>query len=183
MPSLRINTTGSQWAGSDARAATKCDNWCSALVGGSEPLLHLRVPWVFLPRSPSVEQMETEMITSDREVITPVDVALDDYWFPRVVGQVNDQLIKVAKLKGENVWHKHDDEDEMFLIVSGSLMIEYEDRTVALKAGDLHGGPRGVMHNPSADEECRIVLIEPASTKHTGDVISEKTRSLQEQMG
>jgi mannose-6-phosphate isomerase-like protein (cupin superfamily) len=127
--------------------------------------------------------METEMRTSDREVITPVDVALDDYWFPRVVGQVNDQLIKVAKLKGENVWHKHDDEDEMFLIVSGSLMMEYEDRTVALKAGDLHVVPRGVMHNPIADEECRIVLIEPASTKHTGDVISEKTRSLQEQMG
>ncbi|NEK22283.1 cupin domain-containing protein [Sulfitobacter sp. JBTF-M27] len=122
------------------------------------------------------------MITSDREVITPIDVALEDHWFPRVVGQVNDQLIKVAILEGENVWHKHDDEDEMFLIVSGSLRMEYEDRTVGLKAGDIHVVPRGVMHNPVADEECRIVLIEPASTKHTGDVISERTRSLEEQM-
>ena len=122
------------------------------------------------------------MTTSDRDVITPVDIALTDYWFPRVVGQVNDQLIKVAMLKGENVWHKHDDEDEMFLIVSGNLMMEYEDRTVALKAGDIHVVQRGTMHNPVADEECRIVLIEPASTKHTGDVISDKTRSLQERI-
>ena len=123
------------------------------------------------------------MKAEDRAVIAPGDIALDDFWSPRVVGQVNDQLIKVAKLKGEFVWHKHDDEDEMFLIVSGSLKIEYADRTVALKAGDLHVVPRGVMHNPIADEECRIVLIEPASTKHTGDVISDRTRSLKEQMG
>ena len=119
----------------------------------------------------------------DSAVISPADVALKGYWFPRVVGQVNDQLIKVAMLKGENVWHKHDDEDEMFLIVSGSLKMEYEDRTVDLDAGDLHVVPRGVMHNPVAENECRIVLIEPASTKQFGDVISEKTRSLQEQMG
>ncbi len=123
------------------------------------------------------------MITSEREVITPMDIALNDFWFPRVVGQVNDQLIKVAKLKGKNVWHKHDDADEMFLIVFGNLKMEYEDRTVHLNEGDLHVVPRGVMHNPVADEECRIILIEPASTKHTGDVVSDKTRSLQEQMG
>lgn len=122
------------------------------------------------------------MKLSDREVITPAKVALDDLWSPRVVGQVNDQLIKVAKVKGAFVWHKHDDEDEMFLVVSGSLRIEYDDRTVELNPGDLHVVPRGVMHNPVADEECRIVLIEPASTKHTGDVISDRTKGLQEQM-
>lgn len=118
-----------------------------------------------------------------KSVIRPKDVELDDHWSPRVVGQVNDQLIKVAKVKGELVWHKHDDEDEMFLIVSGHLKIEYADHTVDLGPGDLHVVPRGVMHNPVADEECRIVLIEPASTRHTGDEITSRTKSLKDQMG
>ncbi len=116
-------------------------------------------------------------------VIRPAETPLDDFWSPRVVGQVNDQLIKVAKLQGELVWHKHDDEDEMFLIVAGSLRIEYEDHVVDLKAGDLHVVPKGVMHNPVADEECRIVLIEPASTKHTGDENTPRTKSLADQLG
>ena len=118
----------------------------------------------------------------NRDVISPGEVPLTDFWSPRVVGQVNDQLIKVAKLEGEFVWHKHDDADEMFLVVSGSLRIQYEDRTVFLQPGDLHVVQRGVMHNPVADEECRIVLIEPASTKHTGDLVTERTKSLEEQM-
>lgn len=122
-------------------------------------------------------------MTQATTVIRPNDIVLDDHWSPRVVGQVNDQLIKVAKLKGEFVWHKHDDEDEMFLIVSGHLRIEYETHAVELSAGDLHVVPRGVMHNPVADDECRIVLIEPASTKHTGDTVSDRTRSLDDQMG
>lgn len=117
-----------------------------------------------------------------KDVIRPLDVELDAHWSPRVVGQVNDQLIKVAKLEGRFVWHKHDDEDEMFLIVSGRLRIEYEDHAVDLKAGDIHVVPRGVMHNPVADEECVIVLIEPASTKHTGDVVTQMTRTLDQQM-
>jgi len=115
-------------------------------------------------------------------VVTPTDVPLDDLWSPRVVGQVNDQLVKVAKVLGEFVWHKHDDEDEMFLIASGSLRIDYEDHTVELKKGDLHIVPRNTMHRPVADQECRIVLIEPASTKHTGDVVSDLTKSLDQQI-
>ena len=106
-----------------------------------------------------------------------------DFWSPRVVGQVNDQYVKVAKLKGEFVWHKHDDEDEMFYIVKGSLIIEYEDGSVSLSEGDFHVVPRNVMHNPVAAEECWIVLIEPVSTKHTGDVISPMTKSLEDQIG
>ncbi|WP_425043664.1 cupin domain-containing protein [Primorskyibacter sp. S87] len=115
-------------------------------------------------------------------MITPADVDLEDIWFRRVVGQVNDQLMKVAKLKGQNVWNKHDGEDEMFLLVSGILKMEYEDRTVELKVGDLHVVPRGVMHNPIAEEECRVVLIEPASTKHFGNATTEKAKNLEEQM-
>ena len=106
-----------------------------------------------------------------------------DYWSPRVVGQVNDQYVKVAKLKGSFVWHKHDDEDEMFYIVKGSLVIEYENGPVSLSEGDFHIVPRNVLHNPVAEEECWIVLIEPVSTKHTGDVVSDKTRSLAQQLG
>lgn len=104
-----------------------------------------------------------------------------EYWSPRVVGQVNDQYVKVAKLKGEFVWHDHELEDELFLIVKGHLVIQYEDGDVRLQEGDFHIVPRGKRHNPVAEEECWIALIEPVATKHTGDVVSELTRSIEEQ--
>jgi mannose-6-phosphate isomerase-like protein (cupin superfamily) len=105
-----------------------------------------------------------------------------DYWSPRVVGRVNDQYVKVAKLKGEFVWHKHDDEDELFFIVKGSLVIQYEDGMVTLNEGEFHIVPKGVMHNPLAEEECWIALIEPVATRHTGDVVTERTKSVEEQV-
>jgi mannose-6-phosphate isomerase-like protein (cupin superfamily) len=105
-----------------------------------------------------------------------------EYWSPRIVASVNDQYVKVAKLKGSLVWHKHDDEDELFQIVKGELTIEYEDESVRLKEGDIHVVPAGTMHNPVADEECWIVLIETVTTKHTGDVIVEKTKSVDDQL-
>jgi mannose-6-phosphate isomerase-like protein (cupin superfamily) len=108
---------------------------------------------------------------------------LRDYWSPRIVGRVNDQFVKVAKLKGEFVWHKHDEEDELFYIVKGRLIIQYEDGAVTLDEGDFHIVPRGVMHNPLAERECWIALIEPVSTKHTGDVVTERTRTIEEQLG
>ncbi len=148
----------------------------------SEPKLLMRANSGPPPSSASEHQRELKTRASDREVITPADVDLEDIWFRRVVGQVNDQLMKVAKLKGQNVWNKHDGEDEMFLLVSGILKMEYEDRTVELKVGDLHVVPRGVMHNPIAEEECRVVLIEPASTKHFGNATTEKAKNLEEQM-
>lgn len=104
-----------------------------------------------------------------------------DYWSPRVVGRVNDQYVKVAKLKGEFVWHDHELEDELFLIVKGRLVIQYEDGDVRLEEGDFHIVPRGKKHNPVAEEECWIALIEPVATKHTGDVVSDLTRSIEEQ--
>jgi len=109
--------------------------------------------------------------------------ALPDYWSPRVLGQVNDQYVKVAKLKGDLAWHKHDDEDELFLVLEGELCIEYEDRVVTLGAGDFHVVPRGAMHNPMCEEECLIALIETVTTKHTGDTQTAKTKTIDEQLG
>ena len=105
-----------------------------------------------------------------------------DYWSPRIIARVNDQYVKVAKLKGTLTWHKHDDEDELFHIIKGSLTIEYENENVQLEEGDMHVVPKGVMHNPVADDECWIALIEPVTTKHTGDVIVEKTKTLDQQL-
>jgi len=107
---------------------------------------------------------------------------ISDYWSPRVIARVNDQYVKVAKLKGSFTWHKHDDEDELFQIVKGEMTIEYDDRKVHLKAGDIHIVPRGVMHNPAADDECWVVLIETVTTRHTGDVVTEQTRAIDEQL-
>ena len=107
-----------------------------------------------------------------------------EHWTPRIVGQVNDQYIKVAKLLGELVWHDHADEDEMFLVVYGRLVIQLEGRDdVVLGPGDAFVVPRGVQHNPVAAEEVGIVLIETVTTKHTGDVVSERTVSLDRQRG
>jgi len=105
-----------------------------------------------------------------------------DYWSPRVIARVNDQYVKVAKLKGELTWHKHDDEDELFHILKGSLVIEYENEVVHLEEGDIHVVPKGVMHNPVAEEECWIALVETVTTQHTGDVVMDKTRSIDEQL-
>ena len=104
-------------------------------------------------------------------------------WSPRVVGQVNDQYVKIAKLKGEFTWHKHDDEDEMFLVVRGSMKLQFEGGAdVTLNAGDFHIVPKGVMHNPVAEDECWVMLIETVTTKHTGDVVTPLTRSIDEQL-
>jgi mannose-6-phosphate isomerase-like protein (cupin superfamily) len=109
--------------------------------------------------------------------------SLTDYWSPKVVARVNDSYIKVAKLLGEFVWHDHAGEDELFYIVRGDLRIQYpEGQEVHLPAGTLHVVPRGVLHNPVAEQECWIVLIEPVNTKHTGDVQTPKTRSIEEQL-
>lgn len=108
--------------------------------------------------------------------------SITEYWSPKVIGQVNNLLVKAAKLKGELVWHAHGDEDELFYIVRGSLQMEFEDRTIEMAEGDILTVPKGGRHNPVAADECWVLLIEPASTKHTGDEITPQTRSLEEQM-
>jgi mannose-6-phosphate isomerase-like protein (cupin superfamily) len=111
--------------------------------------------------------------------------ALEDvkeYWSPRVLGQVNDQYIKVAKLKGEFTWHKHDNEDELFLVVYGRLVLQFEEGEVALDAGDFYVVRKGKLHNPVADQECGLALIETMTTLHTGDVKTPLSKSIAEQL-
>jgi mannose-6-phosphate isomerase-like protein (cupin superfamily) len=105
---------------------------------------------------------------------------IHEYWKPYIAGELNGQLVKLDKLKGEFVWHHHENEDEMFLVVKGRFRIEFRDKTVQLEEGEFIVVPRGVEHKPVADEECWILLFEPASTLNTGNVVNERTlRELQ----
>ena len=106
-----------------------------------------------------------------------------ELWSPRVVARVNDQYVKVARVRGSLTWHAHEEEDELFLVVKGRLRIEFEDgEAVELGPGDLHVVPRGVRHNPVAEEETWIMLVEPVGTRHTGDVVTPLTRSIEDQL-
>ena len=100
---------------------------------------------------------------------------ITEYWKPYIAGELNGQLVKLDKLKGEFVWHHHENEDEMFLVVKGRFRIEFRDRTVWLNEGEFIVVPRGVEHKPVADEEAWIVLFEPASTLNTGNVSNQFT--------
>lgn len=107
---------------------------------------------------------------------------ITEYWSPKVIGRVNDQYIKVAKLKGELAWHNHKNEDEMFLIVKGEMVIQFKHGEVKLNEGDFYVVPRGVLHNPVAKSECWIVLIETITTQHTGDVETPLTKAIEQQL-
>jgi mannose-6-phosphate isomerase-like protein (cupin superfamily) len=98
-----------------------------------------------------------------------------DYYNPRIVGELNDSQVKVVKLKGEFVWHHHENEDELFLVVKGELRMCLRDGDVVIRAGEFFIVPRGVEHMPVAEEETDIVLIEPKSTLNTGNVRNERT--------
>ena len=108
--------------------------------------------------------------------------ALTELWSPRVIAEVDDSYVKVAKVKGVFGWHAHEHEDELFLILAGRLRIEMEDGAVDLGEGDVYVVPKGKRHNPIAEEECQVLLIERKSTLHTGDMPSEKTRSIADQL-
>lgn len=99
-----------------------------------------------------------------------------DHWHPRIVGELNGQHVKLAKLKGEFIWHKHDDEDEMFFVIKGQLKMEMRDKTVVINPNEFYIVPKGVEHKPIAEEEVSVMLFEPASTKHTGDQVHELTK-------
>jgi mannose-6-phosphate isomerase-like protein (cupin superfamily) len=100
-----------------------------------------------------------------------------EHWSPKIVGELNGQHVKLAKLKGEFVWHKHDEEDELFFVVKGSLKMEYRDRTVAVNENEFLIVPRGVEHKPVAEEEVWVMLFEPTSTLNTGDAKSDLTKN------
>ncbi|AMV18565.1 cupin domain-containing protein [Planctomyces sp. SH-PL14] len=100
-----------------------------------------------------------------------------DHWSPRIVGALNGQHVKLAKFLGEFVWHHHEHEDELFLVVSGRLRMEFRDRHVWLAEGEFLIVPRGVEHRPVADEEAHVLLFEPASTVNTGNIQDDRTVS------
>ena len=116
--------------------------------------------------------------------LSPQDLAqaLPEFWSPRIIGEVDEAYVKVAKVMGSLAWHAHADQDELFLVLRGALRIEMEDRTVDLGEGDLFIVPKGVRHNPVAEAECHLLLVERKSTQHTGDVVTDRTRSISEQL-
>lgn len=119
-----------------------------------------------------------------QEIVSPAKVAatLSELWSPRVVAELDDSFVKVAKVHGSLAWHSHENEDELFYILKGSLTIEMEGKTVVLREGEAFVVPKGVRHNPIAEHECHIMLIERKSTLHTGSEITDKTRSLADQL-
>lgn len=101
---------------------------------------------------------------------------IDTFWDPHIVGELNGQLVKCVKLKGEFLWHHHDHEDELFLVHRGVLEMQLRDRSVTLRPGQFFIVPRGTEHKPVAREETEVVLFEPAATLNTGNVRNERTR-------
>ncbi len=98
-----------------------------------------------------------------------------EYWHPRIAGELNDSSVKLAKLKGEFVWHLHEQEDELFLVVKGTLVIRLRDQDLTVRPGQFVIIPKGVEHLPVADEEVQVLLLEPKTTRNTGNVQSERT--------
>lgn len=99
-----------------------------------------------------------------------------EHWSPKIVGALNDSYVKLAKLEGEFIWHKHDNEDELFLVIKGNLLIKLRDQDIHLSPGEFVIIPKGIEHCPVAEEEVHVVLIEPKTTSNTGDVSNELTK-------
>ncbi len=100
----------------------------------------------------------------------------NEHWSPKIIGQLNGQDVKLAKVKGEFIWHDHKDEDELFYIIKGTLKIEFRDKIVTINEGEMLIIPKGVEHKPIADEEVWVLLFEPSNIKHTGDIEHELTK-------
>lgn len=100
----------------------------------------------------------------------------EEHWTPKIVGALNGQQVKLAKLKGDFIWHSHENEDELFMIIKGTLKMEFRDKVVELSEGEVLIVPKGIEHRPIAEEEVHVLLFEPAATKHTGTVEHELTQ-------
>ncbi len=101
---------------------------------------------------------------------------IDEYWSPKIAGELNGQFVKLVKFKGEFTWHHHDNEDEMFLVIKGKFNMELKDKSIEINEGEYIIIPKGVEHKPVADEEVHVMLFEPASTLNTGNVKNEFTK-------
>jgi mannose-6-phosphate isomerase-like protein (cupin superfamily) len=108
--------------------------------------------------------------------------SFNEHWSPRIAGELNGQQVKLVKFKGEFIWHKHDQEDELFLVVRGSFKMELKEQSIELKEGEFFIVPRGIEHKPVAEDEVWVLLFEPASTLNTGNVVSERTRETLEKV-
>jgi mannose-6-phosphate isomerase-like protein (cupin superfamily) len=107
----------------------------------------------------------------------------DEQWSPKIVGEVNDVYIKIAKIEGEFVWHQHENEDEFFMVIQGEMTIQYQDREdVHLSEGDFHVVHRGIRHNPKAECECHIMMIEKKETSHSGDAKTAHSVAIEDQV-
>jgi mannose-6-phosphate isomerase-like protein (cupin superfamily) len=112
--------------------------------------------------------------------VYPVNIAekfgkIEDYWNPRIMGELNDFAVKAVKLKGEFIWHHHDHEDELFLVVRGTLRMRFRDHESLIREGEFIIVPHGVEHQPVADEEVHLILLEPKTTLNTGTITNERT--------
>ena len=98
-----------------------------------------------------------------------------EHWSPKVIAEMNDYQFKLEKIEGEFVWHDHPDTDEVFIVIEGTMQIEFEDRTIELREGEMLVVPKGVRHKPYAEEECKVMLVEPRGVVNTGDTGDELT--------
>ena len=128
-------------------------------------------PWRVLSKDNSENKICMEKVT----LLQKFDL-INEHWSPKIVGELNEQQVKLAKLKGEFIWHKHENEDEAFFVMKGSFTMELRDKNIVLNEGDMLIVPKGVEHRPVADEEVWVMLFEPATTLNTGDVADEKTK-------
>ena len=100
-----------------------------------------------------------------------------DHWSPRIIAEMNDYQFKLVKIQGEFVWHNHTDTDEVFIVIEGKMEIEFENETVELNEGEMYVVPKGVLHKPRSDSECKIMLVEPRGVINTGNSEGELTAS------
>ena len=107
---------------------------------------------------------------------------VQEHWTPKIVGELNNQYIKFAKVKADFVWHSHENEDELFVVYQGTLIMDFRDKTVEVRAGEMIIVPKGVEHRPVADEEVAIMLFEPATTLNTGNLKNERTKEQLDQI-
>src|SRR5579864_3008140 len=149
---------------------------CPARLGTQLPATSARVRESSnLPRNAGCGAFAKKEISMEKVNIADKFKKITEYWKPYIAGELNGQLVKLDKLKGEFVWHHHEHEDELFLVVKGRFRMELRDRHIWLEEGEFLVVPRGVEHRPVADEEAWIVLFEPATTLNTGNIRNERT--------
>lgn len=118
----------------------------------------------------------------DKENVLKFFKDIEDYWSPKIIAEVNDEYVKIAKFKGELVWHDHKNSDEMFYVVKGYFDLHIENKIINLNEGDFYVVKKGLKHKPVSKEESWVMMIEKKETKHTGDVVSDITKTIDEQL-